>query len=190
MNTLLIEIGCEEIPAGYIVPALNAFKDNLSAALSKARIRHGSARILGTPRRLTLLIDDVADMQDAKTSVITGPPEKVGFDGDGKPTIAAQKFAAKAGIDIDQIKVEKTDKGSYLTAVVQEKCESSVSILENMLEKQILAIPFPKRMRWGALSISFARPIISLVGLLGEKILDFSVGKVKSSSYIFGHQFM
>ena len=78
----------------------------------------------------------------------------------------------------------------YNFAVIEEKCESSVSILENILEKEILSIPFPKSMRWGALSISFARPIISLVGLLGEKILDFKVGDIKSSSRIFGHRFM
>ncbi|MCP4721353.1 MAG: glycine--tRNA ligase subunit beta, partial [Desulfobacteraceae bacterium] len=59
MNTLLIEIGCEEIPAGYIVPALTAFKNNILAALTKARIDHGEAKILGTPRRLTLMVADV-----------------------------------------------------------------------------------------------------------------------------------
>ena len=78
MNTLLIEIGCEEIPAGYIIPALTAFQANMEQALSKARIDHGPSRILGTPRRLTLVIQDVADQQNAQTSVLTGPPEKVG----------------------------------------------------------------------------------------------------------------
>jgi len=190
MNRLLIEIGCEEIPAGYIIPALNAFKENILSTLDKSRIGHGNAQIFGTPRRLALMVENVADMQDSKTSTITGPPERVGFDEDGNPTVAAEKFALKTGISIDQIKVEDTKKGRYLTAVIEEKCESCVSILENILEKAILSIPFPKSMRWGDLSISFARPIISLTGLLGDKILDFKVGNIKSSSYIFGHQFM
>ena len=190
MNTLLIEIGSEEIPAGYIIPALDAFKEKILSALDKSRIDHGKAHTLGTPRRLALMIENVADMQNAKTSTLTGPPERVGFDENGNPTIAAEKFASKAGVAVDQLKVEETPKGRYLAAVIEEKCESSVSILESILEKEILSIPFPKRMRWGDLSISFARPIISLVGLLGEKILDFKVGNVKSSSYIRGHQFM
>ncbi len=190
MNTLLIEIGCEEIPAGYIVPALEAFKNSILAALTSSRIDHGTARIMGTPRRLVLVVEAVADMQDAGTSTITGPPERVGFDADGRPTLAAEKFAAKAGLDVDQITVQETSRGRYLTAVMEEKCESAVSILEGILEQKILSIPFPKSMRWGSLSISFARPIISLVGLLGDKILDFKVGNVKSSTHIFGHQFM
>jgi glycyl-tRNA synthetase beta chain len=190
MNRLLIEIGCEEIPAGYIIPALNAFKEKILASLDKSRIDHKDAQIFGTPRRLVLMVEDVADMQKAKTSTIKGPPERVGFDKNGSPTLAAEKFAAKAGVGIDQVRIEDTPKGRYLTAVIEEKCESSVSILENILEKEILSIPFPKSMRWGALSISFARPIISLVGLLGEKILDFKVGDIKSSSRIFGHRFM
>ncbi|MBU8910757.1 MAG: glycine--tRNA ligase subunit beta [Desulfobacterales bacterium] len=190
MNRLLIEIGAEEIPAGYIIPALEAFKKNILLALDKRRIDHGKAQTLGTPRRLALIVEDVADMQKAKTSTITGPPERVGFDGNGSPTIAAEKFASKAGVSIDQIKVEDTPKGRYLTAVVEEKCESSISILEGLLEKEILSIPFPKSMRWGSLSISFARPIITLAGLLGEKSLDFKVGNIKSSPYFLGHQFM
>lgn len=190
MDTLLIEIGAEEIPAGYIIPALDAFKRSMQKALEKARIDHGQARVMGTPRRLTLMIEDVADSQSAQTSIITGPPEKVAFDADGNPTIAAQKFADKAGIPTDQLKVEKTAKGRYLTAVVEEKCETTAAILETILEKQILAIPFPKSMRWGELSISFARPIISLVGMLGSTVLNFSVGNVASSNKSFGHQFM
>ena len=190
MDRLLIEIGAEEIPAGYIIPALEAFKEKILSALDKGRIDHGEAHILGTPRRLVLMVDGVADMQEAKTSTITGPPESIGFDPAGKPTIAAEKFASKAGVSLDQVRVEDTGKGRYLTAVIEEKCESSVSILEGILEKEILSIPFPKSMRWGSLSISFARPIISLVGLLGKKILNFKVGNIKSSSYLFGHQFM
>ncbi len=190
MNTLLIEIGCEEIPAGYITPSLRAFKNNICTALAKSRIDHGEAKILGTPRRLTLMVANVAETQNPLTSTLTGPPERIGFDENHKPTIAAQKFAAKAGVGIDDIKIADTDKGRYLTAVVEEVCESSAVILEKIMEKQILNIPFPKSMRWGSQTISFARPIISLTGLLGDQVLEFSVGNVSSSNQIFGHRFM
>ncbi len=190
MNRLLIEIGSEEIPAGYIIPALDAFKTSILSQLGKARIEYDSASVMGTPKRLVLIVENVADMQNAQTTTITGPPEKVGFDEKGNPKIPAEKFAAKAGVAIEEIIVSDTPKGRYLTAIVEEKCDSSVSILEGIMEKQILSIPFPKSMRWGDQSISFARPITSLVGLLGDKVLDFSVGNIKSSNKIFGHQFM
>ncbi len=78
MNKLLIEIGTEEIPAGYIIPALNAFKKNIIATFDKYIINHGSAQIFGTPRRLALIVEDLAEQQNPKVSTITGPPEKIG----------------------------------------------------------------------------------------------------------------
>ncbi|MBI9088219.1 MAG: glycine--tRNA ligase subunit beta [Desulfobacterium sp.] len=190
MNNLLIEIGAEEIPAGYILPALTAFRDALSAALTAARIEHGKTTIYGTPRRLALKVADLPEMQAAKKTTLTGPPERIAFDKDGNPTVPAQKFAEKAGVSLEEITIVDTDKGRYLTAVVEESCESSATILEGLLPGLILNIPFPKSMRWGDLAISFARPITSLVGLLGKTVLDFTVGDIRSGSQVFGHFFM
>ncbi|MBF0211750.1 MAG: glycine--tRNA ligase subunit beta [Desulfamplus sp.] len=194
---LLVEVGAEEIPAGYIFPALEAFRENILKSLDKFRIEHGTAQIFGTPRRLAIIVKDVALIQKAQTSTLTGPPASAGFDKEGKPTIAAYKFAEKAGISIDEIKIVETDKGNYLSATKEEKCEATSAILESTLPEIILATPFPKSMRWGDLSISFARPIISVLALLGETPLKFEIGvstplsqNIKSSDFVFGHPFM
>lgn len=190
METLLIEIGAEEIPAGYIIPALKAFKKNLLSKMAKERIESGKCEYFGTPRRLALIIENVAPEQKPESSVVFGPPESVGFDADGNPTKAAVGFAKKAGISVEQIKIVEQKKGRYLSAQVEAKALSSVEVLENILPEQILSIPFPKVMKWGELSIMFARPIISLTGLLGKQQLNFKVGNIESSSFVFGHQFM
>lgn len=197
MKDLLIEIGAEEIPAGYIIPALEAFRDNLLKSMDKFRIEHGQAQILGTPRRLAVIVKDVALTQKDQTSTLTGPPASAGFDKDGKPTIAAHKFAEKAGVSIEEIKIVETEKGNYLTALKQEKSERTETILESNLPDIILSIPFPKSMHWGDLAISFARPIISVLALFGETALNFSIGtstplskNIESSDFVFGHQFM
>ena len=190
MSDLLIEIGAEEIPAGYIVPALTAFRESLFSAMVKARINHGAAKVYGTPRRLALIIDNVANTQTAKTSTVMGPPARVGYDKDGKPTIAAEKFAQKAGVPLSEVTITQTEKGEYLTAIKEEACLSAVDILAEALPGLILGIPFPKRMRWGSLSISFARPITSLTALLGETVIPFTVGNITSSNEVFGHFFM
>ena len=192
MNTLLIEIGTEEIPAGYIVPALEAFRDNLCALLKSSRIEFGETKYFGTPRRLALMVHDVADRQKAETSTVFGPPAKVGFDENGTPTIAAEKFAQKAGVSVKDIFLSEQDgkNGKYLAVVKEEERLETTDILEKNLADQILSIPFPKRMKWGSLDITFARPVISLTGLLGERALDFTVGNVESGRYVFGHQFM
>ena len=190
MNDLLIEIGAEEIPAGYIIPALEAFREKLLISLDTARVDHGQASYFGTPRRLALIVNDVAQSQRPEKTTITGPPERIGFDENGKPTIAAEKFAQKAGVNLDEISVEETAKGRYLSAVREEKCESAEFILKNSLSDIILSIPFPKSMRWGDLSISFARPIISVTAILGDTPIEFKVGNITSSPYVFGHEFM
>ncbi len=190
MNDLLIEIGAEEIPAGYIIPALEAFREKLLIFLDAARVDHGQASYFGTPRRLALIVKDVAASQRPEKTTITGPPERIGFDENGKPTIAAEKFAQKAGVSLDEISVEETEKGRYLSAVREEKCQSAALILRDSLADIILAIPFPKSMRWGYFSISFARPIISVTAILGDTPIEFKVGNITSSPYVFGHEFM
>ncbi|GAB6145184.1 glycine--tRNA ligase subunit beta [Desulfocicer niacini] len=190
MSDLLVEIGAEEIPAGYIVPALAAFRESLISALVRARIKHGAAKVYGTPRRLAVIIDQVADTQTAKNSTVMGPPARVGYDKDGNPTIAAEKFAEKAGVSLSEVTTTTTDKGDYLTVMIEEPCLSAADILAEALPGIILNLPFPKRMRWGSLSISFARPIISLTALLGETVIPFKVGNITSSNEVFGHFFM
>jgi glycyl-tRNA synthetase beta chain len=89
MSNLLLEIGTEEIPAGYITPALKALSSNLMQKLADARIDHGAAEVFATPRRLAVKIENVADKQKSVKSEVTGPPAKIGFDDQGNPTTAA-----------------------------------------------------------------------------------------------------
>ena len=95
VNNLLVEIGAEEIPAGYILPALNAFCERVSTALSDARIAHGKTAVYGTPRRLALMIEDVCQTQAPQKTTLMGPPQRIGFDADGKPTICRCQVCRK-----------------------------------------------------------------------------------------------
>ena len=79
MDTLLLEIGTEEIPAGYIQPALRALAANLQQKMADARIDHGAAKIYGTPRRLTVKIAKVAAKQLPLKTELTGPPVRIGM---------------------------------------------------------------------------------------------------------------
>jgi glycyl-tRNA synthetase beta chain len=190
METLLLEIGTEEIPAGYIVPALEAISENLLQKLDDARIAHGPSKISGTPRRLTVSVAKVASKQTSITSEVVGPPAKVGFDSDGKPTVAAKKFAEKVGVSLEKLAIKRTEKGEYLCAAITERGQASRSLLKEILPQVILATPFPKKMRWAALDIEFARPIHSIVALLGPTVISFRLGNLKSNRYTRGHYFM
>ncbi|MGD8366875.1 MAG: glycine--tRNA ligase subunit beta, partial [Desulfobacterales bacterium] len=190
MDRLLVEIGAEEIPAGYIQPALEALSSNLVKRLDDARIGHGTAKTYGTPRRLAVEVFDVAPKQTSVTAELIGPPEKVGFDDQGRPTVAAEKFAEKVGIPLSKLSVKETEKGRYLCGKKTERGLGTRTLLKEILPEVILATPFPKRMRWAELSIEFARPIQYLLALLGEKVVTFSVGNVKSGRFTRGHYFM
>ena len=190
MEKLLLEIGAEEIPAGYIAPALQAMQTLLKDKLTAARIEHGAMRSFGTPRRLAVEVDALAPKQRSESTELLGPPVNVGFDADDKPTVAAQKFAEKAGVPVHRLKRKATPKGVYLAARKTERGRATRSVLKTLLPEVILAVPFPKSMRWADLEITFARPIHTIVALLGEKTVPFTVGNVKSGRATNGHVFM
>lgn len=191
MHKLLLEIGTEEIPAGYIQPALVALSEKLIERLDNARIAHGGATTFGTPRRLAVIVADIADQQETVTEVQTGPPEKVAFDADGNPTKAAEKFAEKVGLDVAKLSITKTPKGRYVSASITRTGQPSRTLLQTILPEVILGIPFPKTMRWGELKISFARPIKSVLALLGGETIAFTLGgAIESDCRASGHRFM
>jgi len=190
MNNFLLEIGTEEIPAGYIEPALNALASTLLKKLTDARIDHGDAKIYGTPRRLAVEIADVSDKQTSVTKNVIGPPEKVAFNGNGKPTVAAQKFAGKIGISMDEIRITEMEKGRYLCAEKTEEGIASSEILANILPDVITSTPFPKTMKWAGYNIHFARPIHSILALLGRDVVSFKLEDIESGNITSGHRFM
>ncbi len=190
MNRLLVEIGTEEIPAGYIQPALASFSSGLEKKLAECRITHGTLQTYGTPRRLTVVVDDVADKQTALAVEMTGPPARVALDQDGRPTVPGIRFAEKVGVPPSALKVVTTEKGEYVCAVKTERGLTTKAILRQMLPEVILGISFPKTMRWADQSIYFTRPIHSIAALLGKQVVSFFVGNVKSGRQTFGHRFM
>ncbi len=190
MDTLLLEIGTEEIPAGYILPALEALSANLSKKLTEARIEHGRLQIYGTPRRLAVKVENVAPKQPSVKSEVIGPPANIGFDDKGKPTMAAQKFAEKVGIPLSKLAVKDTPKGAYLSAEKRERGLATQKLLKEILPRVILSIPFPKKMRWADLDIEFARPIHTILAMLGKSVVSFTLGNLKSGRYTSGHSFM
>ncbi|MFO8048765.1 MAG: glycine--tRNA ligase subunit beta [Desulfosudaceae bacterium] len=189
-DTLLIEIGTEELPAGYIDPAAAALEKALLEQLRLGRIEHGNARRMSTPRRLAVMVEDVAEKQKPVQTSLTGPPVSVGRDSAGNYTVAAVKFAEKAGVRVSALTTKKTDKGEYLAAEKTERGRQTKMVLKAVLPSMIAALPFPKSMKWGSLSNYFARPVHNLLALYGQQVIGFSWAGVKSGRYCWGHPFM
>lgn len=187
---LYLEIGTEEIPAGYIVPALEAMAAQMTRFLDENRVSRGEPVTAATAKRLVLYVPGLAPRQEDTTMEIMGPPKAVAFDAEGRPTKAAEGFARGQGVTIDQVQVKKTPKGEYLCIVKEEAGISTKELLEKMLPDFIARIPFPKSMRWESEGATFARPVRSIAALLGQDVLQFEYAQVKSSNQSFGHRFM
>lgn len=186
----LLELGAEEIPARFVVPAVEDVKRVLVEQLSAAGLSHGEVKTYGTPRRLAVLIKDMAEgTEDVKKEAL-GPPVRAAFDKDGKPTKAAENFADKVKTPIEKLKRVNTPKGEYLAADVVEKGRSAPEILKDALHKATHSINFAKSMRWGDVETSFARPLHWIVALFGEEVLPVIFGDVKSGRTSYGHRFL
>ena len=186
---LLIEIGTEEIPARFIPPVLEEMQASLQKRLAQERISVGAIKTMGTPRRLALLAGGVADRQAESTSEIIGPPRAVAYDAAGNPTQAAMGFARAQGVAVADLVVVDTDKGPYLAVKKHAAGLPTFERLQEILPEWILSLSFPKSMRWGSSSISFARPIHWLVALFGAQVIPFTIGEISSGAVTYGHRF-
>ena len=187
---LLVEIGTEEIPAGYLAPALEALEKRLASALENARLSHGRLAVWGTPRRLALAVWDLADQQPDTIKEVTGPPVHSAYDANGRPTKAAEGFARGQGVDVSDLIVLEAKKGQYLAVRREEKGRPAPEVLVEMLPPLILGLPFPKSMRWGRGAITFVRPIHWLLAILGDEVLPMSLGDIKADRFSHGHRFL
>lgn len=185
-----LEIGSEEIPAGYIDPALEAMKEQIIRFMDDYRIQHGSPVVAGTPRRLVLFIPDVGLRQESTTQEIIGPPYQVAFNADGTPTKAAEGFAKSQKVNIEDIQIKETPRGKYLYVVKREEGLPTKDLLVEKFPEFIAHIPFPKSMRWGNETVTFARPIRWIVALIGDEVVPFRYGDIESGHITYGHRFM
>jgi glycyl-tRNA synthetase beta chain len=186
-----LEIGTEEIPSRFIGPALENMKGLFTQLLASGRVATtGDIRTYGTPRRLILHAAALDERQADVSKEVLGPPKKVAFDADGRPTKAATVFAEKNRVAVEALAVKATDKGEYVVARIDEKGGDTASWLGQALPGYILSIPFPKSMRWMDKDIRFARPIHWLLALYGGSVVQFELDGIRSGNLSRGHRFM
>ncbi len=190
MRDLLFEIGTEEIPAGFLTPALGQLETRFTRKAAELKIEHGALRVMGTPRRLTLIVNDVAEKQQDIREELLGPSKKAAFDADGQMTKAAVGFARSKGVEVDALKVVETPKGDYLVLVREVRGDATQHLLPELLLSLILELSFPKSMRWGSNQHTFARPIQWLVALFGTEILPIQHEGIVSANLTRGHRFL
>ncbi len=189
MHDLLYEIGTEELPAGFIKPALRQLHDGFVKKTAELKISHGTVTVKGTPRRLTLLVSDVAARQQDIREELLGPSVQVGVNADGSFTKAAEGFARSKGASASDLTQVATPKGTYLLLVRDVAGKESRDLLGPMLLELLQELSFAKSMRWGANRDSFARPIQWLLALFGSEVIALEQEGISSSNTTMGHRF-
>ena len=204
---LLLEVGCEEMPASWI-PAIEAqLADRLTARLDEVRIeRRTPVRTFVAPRRLVATVAELADRQSDLEEMVTGPPVRASFDAAGEPTRAALGFARKQGVDVSELARVQTPKGEYLACHRRQPGDDTRTVLGGVLAATLRDLAFPKAMRWDAVlddgrgEFLFGRPVRWLVFLFGSRVVPFEIGRtpgaeasgvvpVRAGSVTCGHRF-
>ena len=193
VRTLLLEIGCEELPSAFVEPALTFMRNYLEESLKKEFLTPEKVEVHGTPRRLIALAYDVPEFQEDRVELVVGPSFKSAFDANGKPTKALLGFARSKGVSPSQVVVVENPpgkKGKYVAVRKVVKGRKALDVLPEVLRSLVLSIPFKKSMRWGTKHLRFARPIRWITALFGGEPVSFEVDGIKSGKVSYGHRFM
>ncbi len=185
---LLLEIGVEELPYQFIAPALVSLKESAERLCSDQRLTLQSVHTMGTPRRLTIVVDGLAVRQTSMTKEAMGPSKAVAFDQTGQPTKAAIGFAAGQGVAVQQLQIRQTPKGEYLFAVKHETGRLTAAVLVDLLPQLVSTLSFPKAMKWNETGVRFARPVRWVVAVYGGAVLPVKAAGVTASNQTKGHR--
>lgn len=186
---LLIEIGTEELPPLALPRLSEAFAEGLRAELASRSLAFERIERFAAPRRLALLIRDLATRQPDQQQMRRGPALKAAFDAEGTPTKAALGFARSCGVEVEALEREETDKGVWLVHRSTLAGRATAELVPEMTEAALAALPIPKRMRWGEGSAEFVRPVHWVCLLLGEEALSGSVLGISAGRQTRGHRF-
>ncbi|HUC43194.1 MAG TPA: glycine--tRNA ligase subunit beta, partial [Candidatus Sulfotelmatobacter sp.] len=187
---LLVEIGCEEIPARMIASAAADLAARVVAVLDAAGVTHGAARHWGGTRRLAVRVDSVLGRLEDREETVLGPPAAAAFGPDGRPTGAGAGFAKKQGVAPDALVRIETAKGAYAGFTRTVAGRSLEQVLDAGLAASVAAMSFPKTMRWGTGEHRWVRPVHWLVALHGAAVLDLTILGARAGRTSQGHRFL
>ncbi|MNW48447.1 Glycine--tRNA ligase beta subunit [compost metagenome] len=187
---LLFEIGLEEMPARFIRSAMEQLKERMVKWLEDSVIKHGAVESYATPRRLTVLVKDVAEKQEDVHEEVKGPSRKIALDDKGEWSKAALGFARSQGASTEQFTFKDVGGTEYVYVSKSTTGVETSQILAEGLLGILHAMNFPKNMRWGSYDFKFVRPIRWIIALFGTDVVDIEVAGVKSGQVTRGHRFL
>jgi len=188
-ETLLIELGTEELPPKSLKTLAITFYEQIKAQLDAAKLSYTDMHWYATPRRLAIKVDGLIANQADKAIEKRGPAVNVAFDAEGNASKAAEGWARSNGITVADAERLVTDKGEWLLHKTIEQGKHIEQLIPDMVNQAVAKLPVPKPMRWGSGRTQFIRPVHTLTMLYGEKIIAGETLNVSSSNVVTGHRF-
>ncbi|MBK8817153.1 MAG: glycine--tRNA ligase subunit beta [Methylococcaceae bacterium] len=188
-KNLLFELGSEELPPKTLVKLSRALLDSIVQGLNEAELTFTATKAYATPRRLAVFIENLSTQQPDKIVEKRGPAIQAAFTSDGKPSKAAEGFAASCGTTFDQLDRLKTDKGEWLIYKQAVKGQPTEQLIPDIIRQSIANLPIAKRMRWGNFATEFVRPVHWSVLLYGNSPIHCEVLELTTGDESRGHRF-
>jgi glycyl-tRNA synthetase beta chain len=185
----LVELGTEELPPKALKNLMASFAETIEANLKAAELSFTAIKPFAAPRRLAVLVENLASETPSKELVVWGPPAAIAFDKEGQPTKAALAFAEKNGIAASELKAENDGKAEKLVARITAEGKKTVELLEAVVADALAKLPIAKRMKWGAKREEFVRPVHWLVMLFGSEVVNASLLGLTAGRTTRGHRF-
>jgi len=186
---LLFELRTEELPPRTLQALSQALTFGIAKGIDGAGVAHGKVHGFATPRRLAVWVEHLSENQPDRQVERRGPPLASSFDAQGAPTQAATAFAKSCGVAVAELSKLATEKGAWLQFLGTERGAATTTLLGDILTRAIAALPIAKRMRWGARSAEFVRPVHSVVLLYGDEVVPVEVLGLAAGRVTSGHRF-
>lgn len=187
-DDFLIEIGTEELPPKALLSLSDAFVAAMSSLLQKAGLEFTAIEPFATPRRLAMIIHQLATEQADAMVEKTGPTLQAAFAPDGRPTKAAEGFARACGVEVAALEQKNEGGVIKLAHRIQRKGATTASLFPAMVLEALASLPIPKRMRWGSSRNEFVRPVQWAVLLAGDKPITAPILGIISGATTRGHR--
>jgi glycyl-tRNA synthetase len=181
-NTLLFEIGLEELPAGEVVRSAEAVRTAVADKLAQTRLEHGVIEAISTPRRIVVTIADVQSREPDAERTVRGPRKSAAFGPDGAPTKAAEGFARGQQVAVGELQVIEVDGVEHVGVTRTDPGRGAVQVLSGLLAEVVAELRAEKNMRWRDAGLSFSRPVRWLLALLGSTPVPVAVSSLASGT--------
>lgn len=189
-NYLLFEIGVEELPARYVNSAMDQLKTNIVKSFNENRITFDEVNVYSTPRRLTVIINNICEKQSDLEEEVKGPAKRIAVDAEGNYTKPLLGFMKSKGIKEEDLYFKQVGKEEYAFGKIKQDGQLTSEVLKSILPEAIKSMTFPKAMRWGGKNMRFIRPIRWMVCILNDSVLDIELEGIVSSNTTKGHRFL